>query len=276
MSYEELSGGAAPGTGTRIVAGAGLIVAALAASQLRAGLLVVVLAIAVGMASAELAWAYDAGGLKTSPVLWAAGAMLLPLVVFRFREPGLTAAAAALIFIAAGRWVLGRPARGAVQSIAAFVLCALYVGLCSAYLILLRIGGGARLFLGLAVTVALFHACRWVAEVSLPGRPLAPHLGPSPTLTGSIAGLAGAFVGIVVLLWLNGLPIRARLVVELGLAVGCALTLGSIAWALIRPDPPPKPGAPERSPVPAGVLSVLQGALLSAPALFYALRVALR
>jgi len=131
---------APPGLGAQVVAGAGLTFAALAASQLSAGVLVVVVALAAGVGASVLARDFEAAGLNAPPLLYAGAAVLLPVAVFRFREPGLAGAAAALIFVAAARWVLGRPGRAAVESIAAFVLTALYVGFCSAYLILLRLG----------------------------------------------------------------------------------------------------------------------------------------
>jgi phosphatidate cytidylyltransferase len=269
-------GSASPGLGSQVVAGAGLTFVALAASQLSAGLLLVVVAIAAAVAAGTLARDFEAGGLNAPPLLYAAGAMLLPIAVFRFREPGLTGAVAALIFVAAARWVLGRPARAALESIAAFVLTALYVGFCSAYLILLRLGGGARLILGLVIVVASFHAARWVGDTYLRGPALAPHLGPTPTMSGAVAGVGGALIGVAATLSLMDVPVRPRLVGEIGLAVGSALTLGMLAWALIRPDHPVPAADEDRSALPGGILSALQAALLSAPALFYALRLALR
>jgi CDP-diglyceride synthetase len=264
------------GLGSRIVAGGGLAFAALAASQLGTGGLVVVVAIAAAMAAAELARNFAAGGLNAPPLIYAASAALLPVAVYYFREPGLAGAAAALIILAAARWVLGRPGRAAVESIAAFVLTALYVGFCAGYLILLRLGGGARLILGLVIVVASFHAGRWLGDTRLRTPALAPHLGPTPTMSGALAGLAGALLGVAALLSLLDVALRPRLVIEIGLATGSALTLGMFAWALIRPERSARQLDEDRSDFPGGVLNALQAGLLSAPALFYALRLALR
>ena len=268
--------GASPGSGSRIVGGAALTIIALAASQVSTGLLTVVVALVAAAAAAALARDFEAVGLNAPPLLYAAAALLLPLAVWRFREPGLAGGAAALIFVAAARWVLGRPAREAVESIAAFILTALYVGFCSAYLILLRLGGGARLILGLVIVVAAFHAARWVGDTYLRGPALAPHLGPTPTMSGAVAGLGGALIGAAALLSLMNLAIRPRLVIEIGLAVGSALTLGMLAWALIHPDYEASQADEDRSALAGGLLSALQAVLLPAPALFYALRLALR
>jgi len=268
--------GASPGSGSRIVAGAALTIIALAASQVSTGLLTVVVALVAAAAAAALARDFEAVGLNAPPLLYAAAALLLPLAVWRFREPGLAGGAAALIFVAAARWVLGRPAREAVESIAAFILTALYVGFCSAYLILLRLGGGARLILGLVIVVAAFHAARWVGDTYLRGPALAPHLGPTPTMSGAVAGLGGALIGAAALLSLMNLAIRPRLVIEIGLAMGSALTLGMLAWALIHPDYEASQADEDRSALAGGLLSALQAVLLPAPALFYALRLALR
>ena len=268
--------GASPGSGSRIVAGAALTIIALAASQVSTGLLTVVVALVAAAAAAALAGDFEAGGLNAPPLLYAGAALLLPLAVWRFREPGLAGGAAALVFVAAARWVLGRPARAAVESIATFVLTALYVGFCSAYLILLRLGGGARLILGLVIVVAAFHAARWVGDTYLRGPALAPHLGPTPTMSGAVAGFGGALIGAAALLSLMNLAIRPRLVIEIGLAMGSALTLGMLAWALIHPDDEASQADEDRSALAGGLLSALQAVLLPAPALFYALRLALR
>src|SRR5438105_7975410 len=129
-------GGASPGSGSRIVAGAGLAFIALAASQVSTGLLTVVVALAAAAAAASLARDFEAVGLNAPPLLYAAAALALPLAVFLFREPGLAGAAAALVFVAAARWVLCRPARAAAESLAALVPPARYRGRRSASLIL--------------------------------------------------------------------------------------------------------------------------------------------
>ncbi|HMC53490.1 MAG TPA: hypothetical protein VKI64_12080, partial [Acidimicrobiales bacterium] len=72
-------GGASPGSGSRIVAGAGLAFVALAASQVSTGLLTVVVALAAAVAAATLARDFEAGGLNAPPMLYAAAALLLPL-----------------------------------------------------------------------------------------------------------------------------------------------------------------------------------------------------
>jgi hypothetical protein len=95
-------------------------------------------------------------------------------------------------------------------------------------------------------------------------------------MSGAVAGLGGALIGVAALLSLMDLPVRPRLVIEIGLAVGSALTLGMLAWGLVRPEHERRQADEDRSPFPGGVLNALQAGLLSAPALFYALRLALR
>lgn len=269
-------GGARPGSRTQVVAGASLAIVVLGASQIGAGLMAAVVALAAAIAAAALAREFGAAGLNAPPLLYAGGAALLPLAAYRLREPGLADGVAFLIFMAAARWVLGRPARAALPSIAAFVLSAVYLGFCSGYLVLLRLGGGAKLIVGLAIVAGAFHFGRLLGESSLRGPALAPHLAPAPTLGGFLAGVAGALAGTVAMLSLLHLPIQARLVVELGLPAGAALALGALAWALLRPEDRPRTVVDEdRSELPDGVLSALQAVVLSAPAMFYALRLAL-
>jgi hypothetical protein len=262
-----------PGLERRVLVGAALVVATIAAAYLDARLLLLVVAIAAGVAASALAGGYEASGLAASPVLYATGAALFPVSAYLWREPGLSAAVAGVIFLAAARWVLTRPSRAPVASISAFLLSSLYVGFCSAYVVLLGSPfGGARLIIGLLVICGAFHAGRWAGDTFLGGPALAGHLNGSPTVTGVLMGLTGALIGAVALVALARYPLSPGPVFEIGLSLGWALTLGAVAWALLRPQRFP----PARSLVPGGVLGIVQGVLIAAPALFYSIRLTFR
>jgi len=269
----EGSADSAPRLDPLIVAGAGMALAAVIGAQLNPVLLLIVVVAAAGVSAAGLAHGFEDSGLTASPSLYAAGAILFPLTAYLWQEPALTGAVAALIFLAAVRWVLARRSRGPVLSIGSFVLSALYVGFCSAYVVLLgRVPRGGRLILGLALVGGLYHGGRWVGDTFLRGRSLVPHLSDTPTLPGALLGTAGSLAGAAALLFVAYGHLWAVPALEIGLAVGLALTAGAVAWELIRPEGTP----PDRSQVPGRVLVIVQGILLGAPALFHALRLALR
>jgi hypothetical protein len=269
----EGSADSAPRLDPLIVAGAGMALAAVIGAQLNPVLLLIVVVAAAGVSAAGLAHGFEDSGLTASPLLYAAGAILFPVTAYLWREPALAGTVVALIFLAAGRWVLIPRSRGPILSVGSFVLSALYVGFCSAYIVLLgRVPRGGRLILGLALIGGLYHAGRWVGETFLPGRSLVPHLSETPTLPGALLGMAGSLVGAASLLLVAFGHLWAVPALEIGLAVGLALTAGTAAWELIRPEGTP----PDRSPVPGQVLFVVQGILLGAPALFHTLRLALR
>jgi hypothetical protein len=271
--WSEGSSDIAPRLDPLIVAGAGMALAAVIGAQLNPLLLLIVVLAAAGASAAGLAHGFEEQGLTAAPLLYAAGAVLFPLAAYLWREPALAGAAVALVFLAALRWVLARPSRGPVLSVGAFVLSALYVGFCSAYVVLLgRVPRGGRLILGLALMGALYHAGRWVGDTFLPGRSLVSHLSEVPTLPGAILGMAGSLAGAVALLFIAYGRFWLVPSVEVGAAVGLALTAGAAAWELLRPEGIP----PDRSPVPGQVLLIVQGILLAAPALFHSLQLALR
>ena len=266
--------GASPATQAAVGVGAALATGVAAVAGKPALLLVV--AALVGVAASELGIDFGEQRLTASPVLYVTGALLFPVAAYFWHEPGVAGAAAALILLAGARFVLAQPERGALLSIAAFALAALYVGFGPAFLLLIEHQAhGARLVAGLAAVAVAFHAARAAGDKALGPRAaggLAPHLIGAPTAAGVVAGSVMAILGSVGLLHLAHLKVTALAVAQLGITLAAALTLGCFAWSLIRAG---KPSA-ERSPVPAQVLGVVAGVTLAAPALFYALRLVSR
>jgi hypothetical protein len=266
-------GAAAPALATHLALGAALAASTIVAAEVAPWALLIVVAVASGIAGAEMGAELGDAGLSGSPLLYAAGVMIFPVAAYLWREPGLSSAAAVLMFLAAGRFVLSRPERAAVESIAGLILSALYIGFGTAYLILLRReADGARLVAGLVLGSAVYHACRWVGDRYVGKRSMAPHLPGSPTFPGVALGLIGCLAvtpGILVLLHRH---IHPLLVLQIGLPLGAGLTLGTFAWALVGPV-----GSPvERSILPRQTLCVIQAVAVAAPALFYAAHLALR
>lgn len=276
MGAQPLSDGRAerrPTPSPQALVGLLLVAATAAASQLGARYLMVLVAVAVAMSALELAADFHESGLSATPMLYAVGAGAFPVAAYLWQEPGLAGATAALILLVAFRFVLSRPLRGTILSVAAFVLSAFYVGFGASYLLLLRHEPqGARQLLGLLAITLLFHGARWLADIFLGGRPVAAHLPGSPTLVGLVAGVVASLVGVVLFFVLTHHHLRPQSLLAVALAVGAALCISAIGWGLLRPDETPT----RRSPAPAYVLAALQGLGLAAPALFYSVRLVLR
>ncbi|GAC1363171.1 MAG: hypothetical protein NVSMB32_04500 [Actinomycetota bacterium] len=264
---------ASPATGQLALVGLLLAAATLVSSQISSKALLAVLSLAVAIASLALAAEFHESGLAATPLLYAAGAVLFPVAAELWGEPGLAGASAALVLVVAGRFVLGRPPRGTLLSVSAFILSALFVGFGASYFLLLRHGTrGARTVAGLLVIALLFHAGRWLGDAYLGKRPLAAHLAGTPTLAGVAGGLVGSLAGALGFFLLAHHHLRAASILAVGLAVGAALSISAVGWGLIRPGPVPT----DRSRAPGHVLAVLQGVGLAAPAFFYTLRLVLR
>lgn len=268
FSSEAGPGAASPGLASQLVLAVLLGAATMAAARLGTGALLIVVAAVAGVGAVELGTDFGEQRLAASPLLYLVGVVAFPVAAYFWKEPGVTGAAAAVILLAAFRFVLSRPERGAVLSIAAFVLAALYLGFGASFVILLdRQGRGASLVVGLLLIAALFHIGRLVGD-RVGRRSLAPHLPAAPTPLGVAAGVVGCLIGAVGFLRLAGHHIQAFPVLQIGLTTGAALTLGAVAWALIRPDRPPV----ERSAVPGEILGIVAGVVMAAPVLFYAVR----
>lgn len=266
---------ARPGTAQKLMVGAVLMIAVLAASTADPRLLLAVVAVGVGIASLDLATDLHESGLAATPVFYAVGALSFPVAAYLWHEPGVAAAAAAVILAVAARFVVSRPPRGTVLSVAATVLSTLFVAYGAAYLILLRHEPrGARLLAGLFVIVVVSAIVRWAGDTFLGRRSVASHLDGVPTPPGVVGGLVGGVVGSLGFFLLLHDHVRATRVVAVGVAVSAGLLVSSLAWGLLRPDPSSKSG--ERSELPGSVLSVVQAIGLAAPALFYVVRIVVR
>lgn len=238
------------------------------AAQLGAAILLLVAAAAAGIGAVELGTDFGEQRLATSPMLYVAGAVALPVAAYVWKEPGVSAACAALVLLAAARFVLTRPEQGALLSIAAFVLASIYLGLGAAFIVLIdRRPHGPGMVAGLVLLALIFHAGRFLGD-RVGGRPLALHLPGAPTLTGTVLGVAGCLVGSAAFLSLAKRHIGVLPVLQIGLAAGAALIVGAFAWALIRSERQPV----DRSAVPAQILTVVAGVTVVAPVLYYAVR----
>lgn len=241
-----------------------------AAAQLGVSLLLVVVAIGAAIGAVELGTDFGEQRLATSPLLYIAGALAFPIAAYFWKEPGVTGAAAGVVLLAALRFVLSRPERGSLLSIAAFVLASVYVGFGAAFIVLIdRRPHGPGMVAGLVILALLFHGGRYLGD-RVGSRSLAPHLTNAPTVPGVVAGVIGCLVGSPAFLSLAKAHIRVLPVAQIGLASAAAMAVGAFAWALIRSPSPPA----GRSIVPAQVLTIVAGISIAAPVVYYAVRLA--
>ncbi|MGH2704224.1 MAG: phosphatidate cytidylyltransferase [Actinomycetota bacterium] len=206
-------------------------------------------------------------GLSVPPLLGAAAAVAFPLAAFRWGEPGiLTAAAVAVLGIATVFVLRGlRPA--AVSGAAVTLLPALYVGFLGSYPLLLRSSPrGAALVTAFLLMLAAYHLGRWLA-----GHARIPSWVPGGDTRVEVAGVLGCLVAAAVAGPLMSFRFAAAPFLGLGIAVGVAAALGSIAMELLRRDlrVQDRLGA---MPGFGGLLMQLGPVLLAGPAFFYGFR----
>jgi predicted CDP-diglyceride synthetase/phosphatidate cytidylyltransferase len=206
-------------------------------------------------------------GLSVPPLLAAVGAVAFPLAAFRWGEPGiLTGAALAVLGIATVLVLRGlRPA--VVPSAAVTLLAALYVGFLGSYPLLVRSSPrGAALVTVFLLMLAAYHLGR-----SLAANPRIPSWVPGGSARLEVAGVLGCLITAAIAGPLMSLPFAAAPFLGLGIAVGVAAALGSIAMGVLRRDlrVEDRLGA---MPGFGGLLMQLGPVLLAGPAFFYGFR----
>ncbi|MGH2718445.1 MAG: phosphatidate cytidylyltransferase [Actinomycetota bacterium] len=268
---EPARSGPAPSAASQLLLIAVFAGATAAAAQLGTAVLALVVAVAAGIAAVEIGTDFGEQRLATSPMLYVAGAVALPVAAYFWKEPGVTAACAAVVLLAAARFVLARPERGALLSIAAFVLASIYLGFGAAFIVLIdRRAHGPGMVAGLVLLALLFHAGRFLGDQVGTRSSLAPHLKTAPTVLGIVLGVLGCLVGSPAFLSLAKDHIKVLPALQIGLASGAALTVGAFAWSLIRSEDAPV----DRSAVPAQILQIVAGVAVAAPVVYYAVRLA--
>jgi CDP-diglyceride synthetase len=227
--------------------------------------LCVLVALICALGALELATALKRQGAAVPPLAAAAGGAAFPVGAYLWGEPGILAVAA-LVFVGySGALTVRGLKPDTVRTLASLLLPALYVGVGGSFVVLIhRSAQGTTLlevFLGILLAYRLGF---WVGSRG------ADPLSEMPSLFGVSAGSLASLVAAPPL----GLLLRNRpglgAVMVVGLLVGLAATIGTLAGTLFTS--PEKPGV--KAP-PRPVLSQTEAALLAAPAFFYAFRVLL-
>lgn len=247
------------------VMGVVLILLALLTARLGPGIFCAFVALVTALGALELATALKRQGASLKPLVAAAGGAAFPIGVHLWGELAILAVAA-LVFIAfAGGLALRGLRPGAVRTLAALLLPAIYVGLAGSFLVLVRRNpdGTAMLevFLGMIVVYRLGF---WVGS-----RQAGADSG-MPIMVGAGAGaLACVVTSLFLGLLLDHRPGMGAML-GIGLFVGLAAAVGTLGGALLS-----RHGKPGAKAPPRPVLRQIEAALLAAPAFFYAFRLLL-
>lgn len=179
---------------------------------------------------------------------------------------GALAAAIALVFVIL--IVGGDPERG-VRDWLWVTGGIAYVGFLGSHLIPLRDlddeGDWALLaiFATFATDTAAYFAGRAFGRVHV-----TPKISPGKTLEGSLAGLAGGFVAVILLNWITGLDVDAVEIVALALLLPVVAMIGDLAESLVKRGAGVKDTS-ELVPGHGGFLDRLDSILFTAPLVYY-------
>lgn len=268
-----------PATGKRIATGLGLgavAVGLFAAGEAALTAFVGVLAI---LGSAELFRLQRARGMRPIPIVGFLGVTALIAVAYVRGEaaprsfPPVVGASLALAFVTA---MLRRRVEGVLPSIMSSLFGVVYVGVLSAYLVVLvRMPMGVRLALGFALMVVLNDVGSYAVGSWFGRRKLAPSVSPTKTWEGLAGGAVATLVVAVVVGVVLSPPFdRARALI-LGVIVLVTAPLGDLCESMLKRDLVTK-NSGTLLPGHGGVLDRIDSLIFSAPLFFYAYRVLIR
>ncbi|MFL6144542.1 MAG: phosphatidate cytidylyltransferase [Labedaea sp.] len=218
--------------GVGVLLGAAVLIALLTARQI----FVAIVAVAVGVATIELAGALKRGaGIRVAlwPVL--AGGQAMVWLSWPFGRDGLLAAFV-LTVLACLVWRFGGGAPGYVRDVSASVLAAAYVPLFASFAAMLVVpaDGRARV-LSFLILVVSSDTCGYVAGVLFGRHPMAPSISPKKSWEGFAGSMTGGVVAGALCLsllldghWWQGVLFGAALVLT--------ATVGDLVESLIKRD----------------------------------------
>jgi phosphatidate cytidylyltransferase len=110
-----------------------------------------------------------------------------------------------------------------------------YVGLLGAHLVLLRElhGGQDWVYLAVFGTFAV-DTFAFATGKAIGRRKLAPTISPGKTVEGTIGGIAGGFMMVLLLNYFLGIRLEAALIVPLALLLPLAAVLGDLAESMLK------------------------------------------
>jgi phosphatidate cytidylyltransferase len=215
-----------------VLLGAAVLVALLTVRQVFIG----IVAVAVAVASVELAGALRRGaGIRVALVPVLIGGQAMVWLSWPFGRNGLLAAFV-LTVLACLVWRFGGGAPGYLRDISASTLTAAYVPLFASFAAMLVVpaDGRARV-LSFLILVVSSDTCGYVAGVLFGRHPMAPLISPKKTWEGSTGSLIGGVVAgalcLTLLLpghWWQGVLFGASLVLT--------ATMGDLVESLIKRD----------------------------------------
>lgn len=260
---------------TRVISGAVLLVAVLAALWFLSPIYLLGVALIVALlafreyvdiaARAGARVSRPAGGMATGLTCVAVGIPGLPVEVALV---GTTLGLAAVVLASAAA---GKQGGEALRDAAVSAFAPLYLGLPLGMLAATRWTLGREATLLLVLTVALSDTMQYYCGRLLGRHPLAPGISPKKTVEGAIGGLVGGALGLGLIgaWWLPQMSLPWR--VALGLAVAAVGIVGDLFESLLKRSVGVK-DASSMIPGHGGVLDRIDALLFAAPVFYILVR----
>lgn len=231
------------------------------------GLLAGVVAVAVFIASIELATARGAQRAPLSLLAAATTAVLPPAALAGPQYLG-GAIAGAVVLISAG-YTLTRDPRGDIEGWLWGIATAVYLGALASYFVLLRQGGNGRDWLIFTVvTVWVTDTGAYFVGRMIGKHKLAPAISPAKTIEGSAGSLAAGFACVFVLNEALGLGLGVEHRVALGLLMPPVIMVGDLAESALKRALQIKDSS-GLVPGHGGIADRLDSLLFAAPLVYY-------
>jgi phosphatidate cytidylyltransferase len=255
--------------GSRIGAGAGLVVVLIICYAIGPVGLLMLATVVVTAAAAEVYDMLRPSGFRPATLL---GLLATVGVMFAayWRGPGALALVTVLVFVASMLWYLwkvvdARPLANVAVTVSAFV----WVGVLGSYAaLLLRSHGGKGLFLGAVLPAVAADIVAYFVGRRIGNRPMAPSVSPGKTWEGAVGGgLAAVVVALIVAESLSpwgGLSHG----LALGVVVAVVAPIGDLFESMVKRDLSVKNSGSMLSGH-GGVLDRFDSVLLVLPAVYY-------
>jgi phosphatidate cytidylyltransferase len=217
---------------------AAVVIVALVCFRVGPNATVVLAALIIGVAAAELCNTLQAKGMRPATVLAILAALTLPIAAKHYGS-GAYPVYFALIVVFSMLWFLWRVTPGRpLLSVATTVLAFAYVGGLGGFAGLLLAaphGNGIGLIIGVTICVVAYDVIGFFVGSQFGKSRIAPNVSPNKTVAGTVGGMAGSVVlGLVAAGSIGPWDYKSGFV--LGVLVAVGAFLGDLCESMIKRD----------------------------------------